>query len=142
MTPSTRLNWLKFASAAVMAFGPIVALGAHPATAWINGLLVDLVFWPFDGSPHPDPAAARLLSAITGGVMLGWGLMLWQVVTRLYPREPTLARSIILPAVAIWYVADSLGSIFAGAPLNAVLNLVFLALFWLPLGKGLQPAAA
>jgi hypothetical protein len=128
-----RRKWLQVAALIVMAFGPAVLLAAHPATAGINGFLVDLMFWPVDGNPALDAPATRLLSAISGGLLLGWGTMIWLVARKLYPREPELARSIILSGLVIWFVADSAGSMIAGAPLNAALNVLFLLMFWIPL---------
>jgi hypothetical protein len=67
--------------------------------------------------------------------------MIWLVAGRLYPRDPELARTLILASVAAWFVIDSLGSVAAGAPLNAVLNVVFLLVFWLPLRRRRELAA-
>jgi hypothetical protein len=61
--------------------------------------------------------------------------MLWLLSTRLYPREPRLARTIILASVISWFVVDGIGSTLAGAPGNVVLNVVFLALFTVPLWR-------
>lgn len=132
---------LKAASAALIGLGAVVALAAHPATAGITGLIADLVFWPLDGQPSLDQPASRLLAAISGGVMVGWGAMLWLVVTRLLPTDPSLAAALVRTSAFAWFVVDSTGSIVAGAPLNAVLNIVFLAAFLLPLA-GLAPRPA
>ena len=133
---------LQGAAAAVMVFGLIVAGTAHPATAGITRFLVDLIFWPVDGLQSVDAPETRLLGAVCGGIMAGWGLMIWLVTTRLYPREPALARSIVLGSAAVWFVIDSVGSIVAGAPLNAVFNVGFLLAFWLPLRQQTEVAAA
>lgn len=130
---------LKAASAVVMGVGAVVALSAHPATADITNLLADLIFWPFDGRQAVDTQTARLLAAIGGGVMFGWGLLLWQLATQLLPREPQLAASLIRRSVLAWFVLDCACSILAGAYFNVVLNLGFLAMFLLPLAQ-LKPS--
>lgn len=132
---------LKIASAALIGLGGVVAMAAHPATAGATGLIADLVFWPLDGSPGLDQPATRLLAAIGGGVMVGWGAMLWLVATRLLPTDATLAGSLIRTSAIAWFVVDSVGSIVAGAPLNAALNVGFLALFLVPLASA-KPTAA
>ena len=137
---TTRL--LQGAAVTVMVSGVIVAGSAYPATAGVTRFLVDLIFWPIDGQQSLDAPETRLLGAVCGGVMAGWGLMLWLVAARLYPREPALARSIILGSVAVWFVTDSTGSVMAGAPLNAVFNVGFLLAFWLPLRRPAVRAAA
>lgn len=132
---------LKIASAALIGLGGAVALAAHPATDGVTRLVADLVFWPVDGSPALDHPAARLLAAIGGGVMIGWGAMLWLVATRLLPTDAALAGSLVRTGVIAWFVVDSIGSFVAGAPINAVLNLGFLALFLLPLASVKATAA-
>ncbi len=133
MTEVMRQKWLKNAAIFVILFGPIVSLAALPLTAGLNGMFVDLAFWPFDGLPTMEAPATRLLSAITGGLMMGWGLMIYQVASKLYLREPKLAGSIILTSLLTWFVTDSIGSVVAGAPANALINVVFLVIFLVPI---------
>lgn len=127
--------WLKAASAVVIGFGFLMAPAAVPALSGPTGFLIDLVFWPVDGAEGTASADMRLLCAITGGLLIGWGAMIWLIVTRLYPRDPALARGLILTSVGAWFIVDSLGSLAAGAPLNAVLNVGFLLAFVLPLWR-------
>ena len=124
---------LKTGSALVIAFGGIVALASFPPTAGVVLFLVDLIKWPLDGAQNIDNPEFRFLSAVSGGVMVGWGVLLWLVSTRLYPQDPGLARIMILTSVGVWFVVDGIGSIVSGTALNAVLNISFLVLFTLPL---------
>lgn len=140
MSNQATVTWLKVASAIVIGFGLLMAPASIPAASGPTGLLIDLVFWPVDGAEGLPSAEMRLLCAITGGLLVGWGAMIWLVATRLYPREPTLARSIILTSVVAWFVVDSLGSAAAGAALNVALNVGFLLLFVLPLWRPVQTA--
>jgi hypothetical protein len=133
MTEAMRQKWLKTAAIFVILFGPVVSLAAHPMTAGLNGMFVDLAFWPFDGLPTMEAPATRLFSAIAGGLTMGWGMMIYLLATKLNPREPQLAGSIILTSVVTWFVTDSIGSAFAGAPANALINLVFLVIFLVPI---------
>jgi hypothetical protein len=134
--------WLQISAAILAGFGLVVALAAHPVTAEANGFLVDLVFWPIDTAPTLDAPATRLMSAISGGLMTGWGVMLWQIASQLYPGSPQLARRLILTGVWTWFVIDSTGSVIAGATLNAGLNVGFLLMFVLPLLRTEKSAAA
>ena len=135
MQAETRMIWLKLASATVIAFGLLFFLSTLPPLSTPMAFLVDLIFWPIDGGEDLAAPPSRLLLAISGGVMAGWGLLLWQITTHLYPSDPHLARSLILTSVAIWFVVDSLGSILAGAWLNALFNIVFLEMFVIPLWR-------
>ena len=102
----------------------------------------DVAFWPVNGAEDMTAPATRLMFAIGGGLMVSWGLLMWMIVDRLYPREPHLARTLIITAVAVWFVVDSAASIAAGAPLNAVLNTGFVLLYGLALRRPAQTANA
>ena len=140
MHQQTTVTWLKAASAIVIAFGLIGVLGAYPATSGFARIMADLAFWPVDGTPAAVSADGRLLWAISSGVLAGWGAMIWMIAGQLYPREPTLARSMILTGVFTWFVIDSIGSVLAGAPMNVLFNVGFLALFTIPLMKPAREA--
>lgn len=133
-------GWLKFACAIVVGFGLLTSVSVFPGTAGPVQLLADLVFWPIDGAQSLAAPETRLVLAIAGGISAGWGVLLWFIVARIYPREPELARSAILISVSTWFVIDSVGSVVAGAPLNAFLNIGFLLMFAIPLWRPVRPA--
>lgn len=114
--------WLKATSLFVLFLGLLVALGAHPATALPATWLADLVFWPFDGAETLDAPAARLLAAISGGVMVGWAVMLWLVLDRLLPADPRLTRLLLVESTLAWFIVDSTCSFMSGATVNVLLN--------------------
>jgi hypothetical protein len=144
MQANSTVFWLKTAAAVTMGFGVLVAAAALPAAAGITRFLVDLVFWPVDGGQSLAAPETRLFCAIAGGVMAGWGITMWLIATRLYAREPELARTMILEGAVTWFVIDSIGSTLAGAPGNVLLNIPFLLMFVLPLWRpsGTAPAAS
>ena len=142
MDTTARIRWLKIGSAITFGFGILIAAAAIPALQAPTGLLLDLVYFPVDGAQQNDGEAARILSAVTGGVLAGWAAMIWLVATELYPRDPALGRRLILLSVGIWFVIDSSMSIAAGALLNAIFNVGFLLVFVLPVWKPAAPAGA
>ncbi|MCZ8180879.1 MAG: hypothetical protein O9309_17805 [Rhizobium sp.] len=130
--------WLKITSLHIIALGLLVAFGAHPATALPATWLTDIVFWPFDGLQTLEAPAARVLAAISGGVMVGWGLMIWLVIDRLLPADPRLARLLVVESTFAWYLVDSTGSFVSGATVNVLLNTVLMLTIVMPawrLGK-------
>ncbi len=133
MTFETRKVWLQASSLIVAGFGLLTALAALPATSAPTMLLADIIFWPPDGAQTLAAPEARLLSAIGGGVLAGWGFMMWLLVRKLLVREPAAVKAVILGGMIAWYAIDSTFSVLAGAPFNAVLNIPFLLLFLLPL---------
>ena len=130
MQIESRVRLLKAAAAITMGFGLIFAVAAIPALNMPTDFMLNLVVPPHDGAL--EASTTRLLAAICGGVLPGWGFMAWLIASEVLPANPLLARRLILPSIALWFVIDSSMSIAAGAPLNAVLNLSFLALFSLP----------
>lgn len=132
MTQDQVILWLKVAAATVVGFGLMMTAAAVPSLMQPTALLLDLVFFPLDHSPTMSEPVVRLLSAICGGVLVGWGVSLWQIVTRLLPRDPSLARQLILTGVSSWFVIDSCGSIASGGHWNVLGNIGFLLIFVIP----------
>ena len=135
MQQDKTIFWLKGASVLVVGFGLMISLAAYPATSGLTLFYTDLVFWPLDGAQSISMPEARILCAVLGGVMVGWGVLLWLISAKLYHREPDLARSMIYWSISIWFITDSIGSIVAGVPINAFLNIGFLVAFVLPLWR-------
>ena len=133
---------LRFAAGVTMVTGLALALSAVPELNIGVRLLTDLLVWPFDGAETLAASETRLALAIGGGVMLGWGLMTWQLAGEPLERTPDAVRGIIRASVLGWFLVDSAGSVTAGAALNVVPNLVFLALFLLPMRKARAAVAA
>lgn len=140
MTKETRVRWLKTGAAVTIGFGLLVAVAAIPALSSPAAVLLDLIYFPLDGSQATGAPADRLLSAIAGGVMAGWGTMIWIVADEVYPGNPDLGRRLVLSSVVTWFVIDSSMSVAAGAPLNVVGNLGFLLVFVLPVWTRPGPA--
>ncbi len=72
--------------------------------------------------------------------MIGWGILLWQLTTRVYASAPELGRNMVLTSMATWFVIECLASIAAGLPLNAVFNIGFLLLFVVPFWRPVEAA--
>ena len=142
MSSRATITWLKAASALIIGFGIITVSAATPATAGLARFLIDMIFWPIDGAQTLAAPETRLLCAIAGGLMAGWGAMLWLAATRLYSQAPELAGTMIMVSLGAWFIVDSLGSILAGAPLNALLNMGFLPIFLIPLMRRAHQAEA
>lgn len=123
---------LKLAAAITILFGIMIALVPYPSLAAPGMLFTDIVIWPIDGMQQFSSPEARLFAAVLGGVMVGWGLMQWLVITRLVAKDPGLARELILVSTIAWFVVDSTGSVLVGAPLNVLPNAGFLVMFVLP----------
>ena len=138
MQYQTTRRWLQAASAIVIGFGLLGVATSHPVLSGPERIFIDMAIWPIDGLPDNPTPESRLLWAIVNGVLIGWGVLLWLITTRLLPSDPPLARTMILTSIWTWFVIDSVGSIAAGAPMNAVFNIGFLLLFVIPLWQPLR----
>ncbi len=123
---------LKIACAGTIGFAVLIGFGSHPATDLPVRWFGDLLFWPLGDAATELQDEARLLAAILGGIMTGFGLLIWMLVDALIEDHPKLLRRLIVTVMAVWFVIDGAGSIAAGAPLNLVGNVAFLVMFILP----------
>jgi hypothetical protein len=124
---------LRLASGVTLVTGLALALAALPVLNFPIRLLADFLIWPVDGAETLAASETRLAFAIGGGVMAGWGLMIWQLAGEPMQRAPGATRATIRTSILVWFLIDSLASVAAGVPLNVLGNVVFLALFLVPM---------
>lgn len=137
MSRDSALIWLQVACGLTILTGLVAALASHPAGSGSWLLLFDLLAWPVDGQPAAFAPETFATNAVLGGVMIGWGVLMLQLVRgplagRDLPAAGATARMITI-GLGAWFVIDTSGSFAAGLPGNAVLNAGFLLLFLPPL---------
>jgi hypothetical protein len=142
MDVNSTVGQLRIAAGGFIAFGLMAAAAAVPALSGPMLLFTDLVIWPMDGAQSLASPEARLLCAIGGGLTVGIGVALWMVATRLYPRDPALAHSIMMGSVGSWFAVDSTCSVLAGAPVNALLNVGLFLMIAVPLWRAAKLGTA
>jgi hypothetical protein len=128
--------WLKVTAWVVGSFGPVFFLGTMAATSEPARFTLDLLSWPIDGHTSYASPDTRFLSALTGGFLLGWGVMIWFLSVWVYDHAPEPVRKTVLVGVLAWFFLDSAGSIASGNASNAVFNVLVLLLavgpLWFP----------
>ena len=87
---------------------------------------IDLLNWPLDGAQTFTDPDARFLSALMGGFLLGWGVMIWCLSIWVYDHAPEGVRKSVMIGAVSWFLLDSAGSVAAGAASNVVFNIVIL----------------
>ncbi|MEO0973663.1 MAG: excinuclease ABC subunit A [Pseudomonadota bacterium] len=135
-----RARWLMLAAGITEAFGLLMAVAAIPALQGPTVQLLDFVFFPLDGAQHLSSDVARLLTGITGALMVGYGALMWLIASEVLVEQPALARRLVLISIGSWFVVDCSMSVAAGAPLNVLLNSVFLLMFVRPVWGLGEPA--
>jgi hypothetical protein len=89
---------------------------------------LDLLSWPIDGAQVYTEPTTRFLSALTGGFLFGWGVMIWCLSLWVYDKAPEFVRRCVLIGLLSWFVLDSAGSIASGNHSNAFFNIIVLLL--------------
>jgi hypothetical protein len=128
--------WLKVTAIVVGSFGPVFFLGTMLPTSEPARWTLDFLSWPLDGLQTYTSPDTRFLSALTGGFLLGWGVMIWCLSAWVYDAVPEAVRRSVLIGVLAWFVLDSGGSVASGNPSNVLFNVVVLLLtvgpLWFP----------
>jgi len=128
-------GWLKVTAVVVGALAPVFSLGTMTQTIEPARLTLDMLSWPVDGATTYDSPDTQFLSAMTGGFLLGWGVMIWCLSVWVYDAAPEGVRKTVLTSVIAWFVLDSIGSIASGNASNVVFNVLVLLLAVGPLWR-------
>lgn len=132
----THKFWLKITAFVVASFGPIFFLGTMIEFSEPASWTLDFLSWPLDGNHDFQAQSTRFLSALTGGFLLGWGVMIWCLSVWVYDKAPEFVRKSVLIGVLAWFFLDSAGSITSGNASNAVFNVIVLLVavgpLWIP----------
>lgn len=135
MTHAFHKYWLKITALVVGSFGPIFFLGTMEQTLEPARLALDILSWPIDGATTYASPDTRFLSALTGGFLLGWGVLIWCLSSWVYDAAPESVRRTVLASLLSWFLLDSAGSIASGNASNAAFNVIILLLAVGPLWR-------
>ncbi|WP_394689777.1 hypothetical protein [Hoeflea sp.] len=128
MTHQTSILLLKSAALLIFGFGVLMVLSVFTPLRATMEMFVDLAFWPLNGVQTLDAEETRLMTGISGGVLAGWACMIYLLARDVYAQNRAIGGRMILISAGVWFVLDGIGSIMAGAPMNALYNVVSLAL--------------
>ncbi len=126
MTQKFHKFWLKITAIVVGSFGPVFFFGTIFSTSKPASWTLDLLSFPIDGVQNYEATTTRFLSALTGGFLLGWGVMIWCLSAWVYDKAPEAVRKTVLFSLLSWFVLDSSGSIASGNSSNAIFNIIIL----------------
>lgn len=135
MTRQFHKFWLVITAIVIGSFGPVFALGATAVAAEPARWTLDFLSWPLDGlQTYADPTT-HFLSALTGGFLFGWGVMVFCLRQWVYDAAPEGVRKSVLVGVLAWFFLDSAGSWASGNPSNVFFNIVVLLICVGPLWR-------
>jgi hypothetical protein len=135
MTQKFHKFWLKITAIVVGSFGPVFFFGTIISTSEPARWTLDLLSFPLDGLQNYQANTTRFLTALTGGFLLGWGVMIWCLSAWVYDKAPEPTRKVVLVSLLSWFVLDSAGSITSGNASNAIFNVLILLVAVGPMWK-------
>jgi len=124
--------WLVAVTGAVLVFGLSMVVLPGPTQQLFNFIYLS--------SPHGSPifgeAAGtyiKFISAVLGATMFGWSIALLYVLFGSFRRGQIEGWRTITVSVGAWFVPDTAYSLWSGFSQNAVLNIILLGMFVIPL---------
>jgi fructose-specific phosphotransferase system IIC component len=125
--------WLKVTGVAIFGYAFLFSLGAIKMFQEPIRFILDISNFPLDNAQNYDAPTTVFLSAIIGGVLAGWGVMILLMSIWFYDQSPEKVRKTVLFGLLTWFFVDSLGCIISGDGNNAMTNIVLLLLLVGPL---------
>lgn len=136
MTQKFHKYWLKVTAITIGSFGPIFFLGSMLVTSEPARVTLDMLSYPIDGLQTFNEPTTRFLSALTGGFLSGWGVMVWCMSVWVYDKAPEAVRKTVMAGILAWFFTDSTGSVLSGNISNALINIIVLIIaagpLWVP----------
>ncbi len=126
MTQKIHKFWLKITAIVIGSFAPVFFLGTMISTSAPARFTLDVLSLPIDGIQNYKEPTTRFLSALTGGFLLGWGVMVWCLSAWVYDKAPEQVRKTVIAGLLSWFVLDSSGSVASGNTSNAIINVLVL----------------
>ncbi len=138
--------WLKISAVLLGIFGPVFLLATVPATEELARWSLDVLSWPIDGAQNFEAPTSRFIAALSGGFLLGWGVLIWNLSGAIYDAAPEAVRRAVLFSLCAWFVLDSTGSVLSGNTSNAFFNVLVLLILvgplWRPVAGGAHKSAS
>jgi len=139
MTNKIHKLWLKITAVSIILYSILFFLGTIQEMNEAVQLVLDISSWPIDKAQNYNANSTVFLSALLGGVLFGWGILIWFLSSKIYDIVPEKTRKIVLFSLLSWFIIDSLGSMFSGNSNNLIANIFLLIVLvgplWVPTKK-------
>lgn len=125
-------RWLVLVSMGVLMFGLILVIFPNLT---LQGFSLMIYSSATRLSEFGEPAVSyiRLVHAVLGAVMVGWGTSLLSVLFGTFREIPSIGWKSVTGSVVAWFIPDTTFSLWSGFWQNAILNAIFIVLFVIPL---------
>ena len=128
-------TYLLVTAIVVGSFGPIFTLATMDAGGDIARWSLNILNGPGGDAESFSAGTTQFLSALTGGFLFGWGVMILCLRAWVYDVAPEAVRRSVVAGLAAWFTLDSIGSITSGNTWNVLFNVAVLALAVGPLWR-------
>ncbi|MGB2934367.1 MAG: hypothetical protein WBB91_03745 [Nostocoides sp.] len=118
-------GWLIVTAVVIGSFGPVFSLATRASTSGPARWTLELLNGP-GGDAESFAGTTQFLTALTGGFLFGWGVMVLGLRAWVYDAAPDGVRRSVVAGLLSWFVLDSAGSIASGNPWNAFFNVIVL----------------
>ena len=126
-------RWLFVFSLIVIVFGLGMALLNRTLLFTIFDSQVNPAFWRTDSLPDGVDPFQGWIYGVLGATMAGWGVFLAFLARYPFRNRERWAWNALLLGLSLWYVTDTLISLYFGVVFNAVFNTGIFVLAILPL---------
>lgn len=126
MSKERNKSWLLVTALVVGSFGPVFALATREPSSGIARWSLELLNGPGGDSESFAAGTTQFLSALTGGFLFGWGVMIFFLRLWVYDAAPNGVRKAVVGGLIAWFMLDSLGSITSGNTWNVAWNVLVL----------------
>lgn len=125
-------NWLVAVTTGVTLYGLSMVL-VPTFTQQFFGLLLFGDPGAMAGFGQPAAGYIAFAHGVLGSVMAGWGAALLVVLYSQFMKGDRAGWIALAVSITVWFIPDTLFSLWTGFWQNALFNLVFLLLFAIPL---------
>jgi len=126
-------RWLIVVADFTIIFGLLIAV--EPGRSIIQQIYTNDIFGAgsYATLTQTEITFQNFLYGVLGGVMVGWGVMMFAIIYIPFKRGERWAWLTLTIGLLIWFVVDSIASAASGVYLNVALNTGFLLMYGIPL---------
>lgn len=134
--------YLLVTAVVVGSFGPVFFLATMDGGGGVARWTLEFLNGPGGDAESFADGTTQFLSALTGGFLFGWGVMIFCLRRWVYDLAPEGVRRSVVVGLMAWFVLDTAGSIASGTPWNAFFNVMVILLAVGPLWRPARARSA
>lgn len=127
-------KWLFGFGLYLIVFGAILSFFSHSALInYVFNHHIDPVFWGLDELPENTKKFQAWIYGVLGAVISGWGIFIAFIAHYPFKAKERWAWHCIASVFIVWFVIDTVVSVYYRVGFNVFINITFLLFALLPL---------